>query len=385
VAERQGPLEKVVRRNTMDADITVIGAGVVGLAVAAELADGGNSVYIIEKEASHGRGISSRNSEVVHAGIYYPAGSLKGRLCVEGRVLLYELCNRYDIPHKKVGKLIIAMSEQEMDQIGQLMHRALQNGVSSVSLLGQRQIKEMEPHIKAFGGLFSPETGIISAHGLMDYYLHKAKGEGAEIACGTEVVGIAREQGGFLISTVNGRGERFDFTSERVVNAAGLYSDVIGRMTGKEYTHHYCKGDYFSIANVKSGIVNKLVYPVPEKNHVGLGVHLTLDLGGRMKLGPDATYIDRVEDYKVNAEKRDRYYESAVKFLPFIQREDVVPDMSGIRPKLQGPGEEFRDFVISEDLPGFINLIGIESPGLTAAPAIARYVKKMLNGTPADA
>jgi L-2-hydroxyglutarate oxidase LhgO len=379
------PLGKNGEEGDMDVDITVIGAGVIGLSIAAELADGRSNIYIIEKEASHGRGISSRNSEVVHAGIYYPAGSLKGRLCVEGRVLLYDLCCQHNIPHKKVGKLIIAMTENEMGQIEQLMQKALQNGVSSVSLLGQQQILEMEPHIKAFGGLFSPDTGIISAHGLMDYYLHKAKEAGAEIACGTEVMSIAQEQGGFVIGTVNGQGERFDFTSERVVNAAGLHSDVIARMIGKEYSHHYCKGDYFSIANVKRGIVNRLVYPVPEKNYVGLGVHLTLDLGGRMKLGPDATYISRVEDYKVNAEKGDQFYESAVKFLPFIRREDVVPDMSGIRPKLQGPGEEFRDFVISEDLPGFINLIGIESPGLTAAPAIARYVKKMFNGTHSDA
>jgi len=368
----------------MDADITVIGAGVVGLAVAAELADGRNNLYIIEKNASHGRGISSRNSEVVHAGIYYPARSLKGRLCVEGRVLLYDLCRQHNIPHKKLGKLIIAITEHEMGQIQQLHERAIQNGVSSVSLLGQQQVLEMEPHIKAVGGLFSPETGIISAHGLMDYYLHTARSRGAEIVCGTEVISIEQVNGGFMLSTINSQGERFDFSSERVVNAAGLYSDVIARMIGKEYTHHYCKGDYFSIANVRSGIVSRLVYPVPEKDHVGLGVHLTLDLGGRMKLGPDATYIDRTEDYKVRAEKGDQFYESAVRFLPFIRREDVVPDMSGIRPKLQGPGEAFRDFVISEDLPGFINLIGIESPGLTAAPAIARYVKKMSNGTQAD-
>ena len=364
----------------MDADITIIGAGAVGLAIASELADGRSNIYIIEKAASHGRGISSRNSEVVHAGIYYPAGSLKATLCVEGRELLYELCSQHGVPHNRIGKLIIAKTEHEMDQIEQLMQRALQNGVSSVSLVAQHQIQEMEPHIKAFGGLFSSDTGIISAHGLMDYYLHKAPIDGAEIVCGTEVVSIEQENGGFRIGTVNSQGERFDFTSERVVNAAGLHSDSIARLAGKDYTLHYCKGDYFSLSDVKHGVVKRLVYPVPEKNHVGLGVHLTLDLGGRMKLGPDTTYIDRIEDYKVDAEKRDHFYESAVKFLPFIKKENVVPDMSGIRPKLQGPGEAFRDFVISEDLPGFINLIGIESPGLTAAPAIARYVKNLFNG-----
>ena len=364
----------------MDADITVIGAGVIGLAIAAEIADQGKNIYVIEKNISHGRGISSRNSEVIHAGIYYPAGSLKGRLCVEGRELLYDLCQRYNIPHKKFGKLIIATTEHEMEQVEQLIERARLNGVTSVSMMEQRQIHAMEPNIRAFGALYSPETGIISAHALMDYYLHSAKRRGAELVCGTEVVSIEQSQGGFMISTVNIQGERFDFTSERVVNASGLYADEIARMIGKEYIQHYCKGDYFSIENAKSGIVRRLVYPVPEKNHVGLGVHLTLDLGGRMKLGPDATYIEKGEDYKVDAQKRDRFFESAVKFLPFIRKEDIVPDMSGIRPKLQGPNDAFRDFVISEDLPGFINLVGIESPGLTAAPAISRYVKNMLNG-----
>jgi L-2-hydroxyglutarate oxidase LhgO len=368
----------------MDADVTIIGAGVVGLAVAAELSERRLSVYVIEKNGSHGRGISSRNSEVIHAGIYYPKGSLKARLCVEGRELLYDLCRQHNIPHKRTGKLIIATTEDEMDQIDRLSERARSNGVTSVYLVDQKRIQEMEPNIRAVGGLYSPDTGIISAHALMDYYLQRAKANGAEIVCGTEVVSIGKEENGYRIGTLNGQGEEFEFTSERVVNASGLQSDIIARMTGKDYTLHYCKGDYFSIANTKKGIVQRLVYPVPEKNHVGLGVHLTLDLSGRMKLGPDATYIDRVEDYKVDADKGDRFYESAVKFLPFIRREDIVPDMSGIRPKLQGPGEEFRDFVISEDLPGFINLVGIESPGLTAAPAIARHVKKLLNSTGTD-
>lgn len=361
----------------MDADLTIIGAGVIGLAVASELADGKSSVYVIEKNESHGRGISSRNSEVIHAGIYYPKGSLKARLCVEGRELLYEVCRRHNIPHRRIGKLIIATTEHEMGQIQELLDRAKSNGVTSISPMDQKGILEMEPNIKAIGGLYSPDTGIISAHALMDYYLHEAKASGAEIVCGTEVVGIAMEDKGYRISTLNGRGEEFEFLSERVVNAAGLYSDTIARMVGKDYTLHYCKGDYFSIANAKKGIVNRLVYPVPEKNHVGLGVHLTIDLSGRMKLGPDATYTARVEEYKVASDKGNRFYESAVRFLPFIRREDIVPDMCGIRPKLQGPGEGFRDFVISEDRPGFINLVGIESPGLTAAPSIARRVKKM--------
>lgn len=363
-----------------DCDITIIGAGVIGLAIASELADNKKNIYILEKNESHGMGISSRNSEVIHAGIYYPPGSLKAKFCVTGREMLYETCMKNNIPHKKIGKLIIAVSEKEMEEIGHLMHNAKMNGVSSVSILGQRQVREMEPNVKATGALYSPDTGIISAHSLMNYYLHNAKSKGTEIVYGTQVTGIETISIGYKVATLNKKGDCFEFTTERVINATGLQSDHIARMIGKDYSLHYCKGDYFSIHNVKRGIVQRLIYPVPGKNHIGLGVHLTLDLTGRMKLGPDANYIDKVEDYRVDAAKAEKFYKAAVRFLPFIHSEDIIPDMSGIRPKLQGPGETFRDFLISEDLPGFVNLVGIESPGLTATPAIAKYVKNLLNG-----
>ena len=365
----------------MDSNVTIIGAGVIGLAIAAELADNNRNIFILEKNRSHGMEISSRNSEVVHAGIYNPPGSLKSSLCVEGRELLFETCRKNNIPHKITGKLIIATTENEMDEIGLLMQRALQNGIRSISLLDKARIKEMEPNITAVGALYSPETGIVSAHALMDYYLHCARMKGSEIVYDTRVTGITAIANGYSIATRNSAGECCEITSEKVVNAAGLQSDIISRMVGKDYQLHYCKGDYFSINNVKKDTVQRLIYPVPEKNHVGLGVHLTLDLNGRMKLGPDATFIERTEQYRVDETKREMFYESAAKFLPFLKKEDVCPDMSGIRPKLQGRGDGFRDFVISEDLPGFINLVGIESPGLTAAPAIARYVKQMLSGS----
>jgi L-2-hydroxyglutarate oxidase LhgO len=361
-----------------DCDIAIIGAGVIGLAIASELGDNNKNIYVLEKNGSHGLGISSRNSEVIHAGIYYPAHSLKARFCVEGREILYETCSKNSIPHRKIGKLIIATTEKEMGKLEQLMQNAFHNGVSTLSLLDKRQIREMEPFINAVGAIYSPDTGTISAHYLMDYYLDSAKKKGVEIAYGTTVVGIEELSRGYKVSTLDSSGNLFEFVAQRVVNAAGLHSDEIANMTGKDYALHYCKGDYFSIENVKRGLVQRLVYPVPEENHVGLGVHLTLDFNGRMKLGPDANYIDRVEDYRVDAAKAEIFYKAAVRFLPFIHPEDIVPDMSGIRPKLQGPDEKFRDFVISEDLPGFINLVGIESPGLTAAPAIARYIKDIL-------
>jgi L-2-hydroxyglutarate oxidase LhgO len=363
----------------MDSDVTIIGAGIVGLAIASELAERKKNIFILEKNAAHGLETSSRNSEVVHAGIYYPPGSLKAQLCVEGREMLYDICSRHGIPHQKTGKLIISTTKQDAESLQLLFENAKNNGIASVALLEQAMVKRLEPNIKAFAAIHSPETGIVSAHALMDYFLDKARKNGAELVCGTEVIGIESVYGGFKVATRNRTGEFFEFTTEKVVNSAGLHSDTIARMAGRECSLHYCKGDYFSLA-AKTGMVRRLVYPLPEKDHVGLGVHLTLDLQGRMKLGPDAAYTERVENYRVDAEKGDMFYESAVKFLPFLRREDLVPDMSGIRPKLQGPGEGFRDFVISEDLPGFINLVGIESPGLTAAPAIARHVRRTLNG-----
>lgn len=363
----------------MDADITIIGAGVVGLAIAAELADPGRNLYLIERSDTHGRGISSRNSEVIHAGLYYPAGSLKGVLCVEGRQLLYAACEEHRIPCRKTGKLVIAASEREMPALEQLARTARDNGAGDVSLIDQGQVQRLEPHVRAYGALLSPETGILSVHALMDHYLQSARRNGAEVVYGTEVVGIEPLDSGYRLTTVNRQGDYFDFDAERVINAAGLSSDTVAAMVGKDYVLHYCKGNYFSIANVKQGMVQRLVYPVPEEHHVGLGVHLTLDLGGRMKLGPDTEYIGRTEDYRVAAERKEAFYEGAVRFLPFLKREDLAPDMAGIRPKLQGPGEPFRDFVIREDLPGFVNLVGIESPGLTAAPAIARYVRRLLS------
>jgi L-2-hydroxyglutarate oxidase LhgO len=364
----------------VDCDIAIIGAGIIGLAIASAVSNNEKNIYIVEKNPTHGRGVSSRNSEVIHAGIYNPPDSLKARFCIEGKELLYETCARHNIPYQKIGKLIIATTEQERGTLEELMSNAERNGVFSVYFLDGPKIRTMEPHIRAIAGLHSPDTGIVSAHHLMDYYLQNAKKRGAEIVYGTNVTGIQKVSRGYQIATVDSSGDSFEFVAERVVNAAGLCSDEIAGMLGKKYSLHYCKGDYFSVNNVKKGLVQRLIYPVPEVNHVGLGVHLTLDLSGRMKLGPDTTYIERTENYKVDAGKGNRFFEAAVKFLPFIHREDIVPEMSGIRPKLQGPGEGFRDFVISEDFPGFVNLVGIESPGLTAAPAIARYVSNILTG-----
>jgi L-2-hydroxyglutarate oxidase LhgO len=359
-------------------DVAIIGAGVIGLAIAAQLARLDLNVFILEKNDSHGGGISSRNSEVIHAGIYYPEGSLKAGLCVEGRHLLYEIAAQKGIPHQKTGKLIVATSPEEKDEIEKLEATGRQNGVTSLSLLNRQQVAQMEPHIQAQAALYSPDTGIISSHHLMDHFLTQAQNNGARLVCRTSVTGIERESNNWRIFAQNDTDADFDFLSAIVINASGLYSDIIAGMMGSTYHLHYCKGDYCGITGVKTGLVNRLVYPAPAKNHVGLGVHLTIDLNGRLKLGPDATYIERVEDYMVEPEKASLFYELARNYFPFLKPENVYPDMAGIRPKLQGPNDLVADFIIRQDAPGFVNLVGIESPGLTASPAIARFVKRLL-------
>jgi L-2-hydroxyglutarate oxidase LhgO len=373
--------KKIVYKNIMEkVDITIIGAGVIGLAIAAEIARPDLSVFILEKNNTHGGGVSSRNSEVIHSGIYYPDWSLKASLCVKGNKMLYDIAAENHIPHKRTGKLIVAVTKKETEELEHLCISGRKNGVSSISMLNRKQVAGMEPNIYAQAALYSPDTGIIGVHDLMNYFLAGALNKKAEFLHHTKVVRIEKELGRYRIFTHNEKGESCEFSSAVVINAAGLESDIIANMIGNDYHLHYCKGDYCSISGVKPGIVQRLIYPVPEKNHIGLGVHLTLDLNGRYKLGPDTTYIDRQEDYKVAPEKVALFYQSARKFLPFLKKENVHPDMSGIRPKLQGLNDDFRDFVIKEDSPGFINLVGIESPGMTASPAIARYVKKKYLG-----
>ncbi len=359
-------------------DITIIGAGVIGLAVAAKLARPDRHVFILEKNETHGGGISSRNSEVIHAGLYYPGGSLKASLCVTGNRLLYEVAGRFGIPHKRVGKLVVAANSAEGDEIEKLCENGRKNGAGSLSLIGRRQLAQLEPHVKAQAALLSPETGIIDTHALMNCFLRQAEDKKARLVCRTRVSHIERESPGWRIFAEGDRGDAYEFLTAIVINAAGLASDTIANMAGAHYQLHYCKGDYCSLSGIGPGRIGRLIYPAPVKNQAGLGVHLTPDLNGRFRLGPDATYVERREEYGVSPEKAALFYEHARKFLPFLQPENVHPDMAGIRPKLQGPEDPFADFVIREDAPGFINLVGIESPGLTASPAIASYVEKML-------
>lgn len=367
-----------------DASVTIIGGGVVGLAIAAEIARRTPPVFVLERNDRYGQETSSRNSEVIHAGMYYATGSLKARLCVEGNKLLYEICQRGGVPHRRITKIITATRPEEERELQRIHALGTANGVA-LKMLTQAEVHSLEPEIVSVGGIFSPNTGILSAHGLMDYLYHTAKEGGAEVQTHCTVVGLERQTGAYQITIQEGA-ERSTFTSERVINAAGLESDTIAALAGIDvdqagYRLHYSRGCYFALPASLSACVKRLVYPVPTNET--LGVHAVVDLGGRLKFGPDIEYLtDRKLDYRVDDAKRHAFGASVRRILPHIKDDDLTPDMSGIRPKLQRAGEPARDFIIQEEsgrgLPGLINLIGIESPGLTASPAIARYVAAML-------
>jgi L-2-hydroxyglutarate oxidase LhgO len=365
----------------VDTEITIIGAGVIGLAIAEKISQDFRNVYLIEKHPTFGQEISSRNSEVIHAGIYYPEGSLKARLCVEGKALLYDYCKKYDIPFKNCGKLIVATSKEEIAVIEGIKITAVKNGVD-LAVLDQDQVAELEPNIFALKALYSPTTGIVDTHSLMKRLETNTLNNGGEIVYGSEVKGINKIDKGYEITLLDAVNNHYRFTTGIIINSAGLTSDKISEMTGikdDKLTIQFCKGEYFKVNPPKNKLINRLVYPVPHKNMEGIGIHVTIDMGGGVKLGPDVTYLEsNVYDYKVNPGKQEAFWKSAKKFLPFLEFDDIVPEMAGIRPKIQKPGEQIRDFYIMEEssrgYQGFINLIGMESPGLTSCIAIANYV-----------
>lgn len=366
-------------------DCLIIGAGVVGLAVAKELSFNEKDIIIIEKNRSFGQETSSRNSEVIHGGMYYPSGSLKAELCVNGRHLLYQLCNKKEIPYKKIGKLIIAADSDELSALEILLAQGISNGVQGLKIITQAQIKKLEPEVSGIVALYSSETGIIDSHRLMDYLLTSAKDNGATIAYNAEVSAIKKNNDGYTV-TIKNNGEIIEIKALVVINCAGLDADIIAGMAGvdifkEKYNLYYCKGQYFRVAAEKSKFINHLIYPVPRPKSAGLGIHATPDLSGSLRLGPDDCYLNsRIKDYSVDEKMKNVFCSSAAKFLPFLKEADLTADLSGIRPKLQPPQGEFRDFIICEEtekgLAGFINLVGIESPGLTAALAISRDVQE---------
>jgi L-2-hydroxyglutarate oxidase LhgO len=369
----------------MDVNITIIGAGVIGLSIARELSSEYSDVFMIEKNKSFGQEISSRNSEVIHSGIYYPKNSLKSILCVEGKELLYKYCKEKKINHKKIGKLIIATNSEEDKQLQLLLKNAKNNGVHDGEYLSYEEIKKIEPNIKVFSALFYPSTGIIDSYGLLKQLEADAKNNGANAVYNTEVIEIKKLTKGYLVS-VKDNSSKFSFTTKVLINAAGLFSDKISFLAGISdplYNLYFWKGEYFSVINGKNKYISHLIYPVPYKNNIGLGIHATLDVNNRMKLGPNAIFLpNKIIDYKVNENRKFDFFNSVRHFLPFIELDDLQPEQCGIRPKLQKPGDAFRDFIIKNEaergFENFINLIGIESPGLTSCLSIAKMVKNIL-------
>jgi len=373
----------------MDAEITIIGAGVIGLAIAEKVSEEHKNIFLVEKHITFGQETSSRNSEVIHAGIYYTKDSLKSSLCLQGKKLLYDYCNKYGVPYNNCGKLIVATSEEEISILEGIRQTAINNGVDDLVVLDRDQISEMEPNVFAIRALFSPSTGIVDTHTLIKQYETNTINNGGQIAYGSEVTGIKRIKDGYEITLLDADKSNYSFTSRVVINSAGLTSDKISEMVGIHDDNlkiFFCKGEYFRINPPKNRLVGRLIYPVPHPNMEGIGIHVTIDMGGGVKLGPDVKYLEsNIYDYKLTVSKQEAFYKSAKKFLPFLEFDDITPEMAGIRPKIQKPGEPQRDFYIEEEskrgYPGFINLIGIESPGLTSSISIAKYVNNLINYT----
>ena len=364
-------------------DVVVIGAGAIGLAIAARLATGSRSTLILERDSGPARGITSRNSEVVHAGIYYPADSLKASSCVDGRERLYAWCAERRVDHRRIGKLIVASREEELATLEDLEARGRANGVSRLELVDRAYVRHLEPQVEALAALESPDTGIVDGHGLCLSLLAEAEAHGAILALDRELVGLEPCAAGWRLEVL-AQGEVERIEAAVVVDAAGLDADRVAALAGLDldalaWRQHPCKGDYFVLGPGTAVAPTRLIYPVPQQ--AGLGIHATLDLGGRLRFGPDAEYVDEV-DFGVDPQKASRFREAVARYLPGLSDAEFVPDYAGIRPKLAGPGEAFRDFVVQEcsdfGAPGFVACVGIESPGLTAALSIAERVSQTL-------
>jgi len=361
------------------AKIVVIGAGVVGLAVAAGLSEKNQDVYLLEKNKKFGQETSGHNSGVIHSGIHYKPKSLKAELCMKGGRMLYDICEKSGIPYKKLGKLTVAIEGEEIDELERLMRQGEANGVEGLKMLEREEIKRLEPKVEVEKALYSPSTGILEPDELMNHFYTEVQRHNGMFVPVTEVTSIKKIGDDYEIGGVS-TDEKFTIHAEAVINCAGLYSDKVASMAGLNvdqlgYRLHLCKGDYFRLGG--KPLVKMLVYPVPKG--AGLGIHLTPDMSGGVRLGPNAYYVNEVS-YEVESSERE-FRADVERYLPSIAEREIRADSAGVRPKLEGPGEGFRDFVIRHEadkgLFGFINLVGIESPGLTASPAIAELVSRM--------
>ena len=360
----------------MDVDAVVIGAGVVGLAVARQLAEQGREVLVLEAEKTIGVHTSSRNSEVIHAGLYYPPGSLKARLCVEGRKLLYEYCAARGVPAQRLGKLIVATNEKQASALEALYRRGLANGVDDLAPLTREEARRLEPEVECVAALLSPSTGIVDSHALMLALQGDAEAHGAQFAFQTRVTSIARADGGFAVNTAAGDAVECG----ALVNCAGHGAHAVARAI-EGYPAHLipprflAKGNYFSVSGRTP--FSHLIYPMPVEG--GLGVHVTLDLGGRMRLGPDVHWVEELDYTPISGQEED-FRAAVMRYWPGIEDRGIASAYCGIRPKIAGPGEENADFRIdgpeTHGMSNLVNFFGIESPGLTSSLALAEYAAK---------
>lgn len=367
-------------------DALVVGAGVVGLATARALALRGLQVIIIERDSLYGGGVSSRNSEVIHAGHYYDPGSLKAQLCVQGRHRLMDYCLARSVPHQICGKLVVAGSAEELPRLQTLLQRGLTNGVEGLELLSGQQARQMEPSLQPAAALWSPRTGIVDSHALMTALLADAEAAGALLALKTPFSRARRVAGQWVVHTQSDSagGEPFAIQTRLLVNAAGLGAQAVARgiedlATQHIPEQHLAKGHYFSLG--RRSPFSRLIYPLPVDG--GLGVHLTLDLAGQARFGPDVEWLpggtpEAALDYRVDVTRQAAFEADIRRWWPELPPESLVPAYTGVRPKLSGPGQSAADFVVStprqHGLPGLVNLFGIESPGLTSSMALAEAV-----------
>ena len=360
----------------------MVGAGVVGLAIAARLSEKLNNVLVIDKNASFGEETSSRNSEVIHAGLYYPTDSLKATLCVSGKHKLYDYCQHRHIPHKRLGKLLVGHSADEEAYLYRLIEQASINGVADLSWLSQKQIQAFSPELSASCALLSPSTGIIDSHTYMQSLLADLEANGALFVAQTKFLSAEPSGQGFMVN-LESQGEALTLSSKYLINSAGLYCQQLANaIEGLSRKHipklHWCRGHYFAYSGKNP--FSKLVYPVPEAN--GLGIHASLDMGGQLKFGPDTQYVDELS-YQFGIGSKEKFVRAIRKYFPALDVEKLHPSYAGIRPKLQGKGEGFKDFNIqtqsTHGLPGLINLFGIDSPGLTSSLAIADHVIEQMS------
>jgi L-2-hydroxyglutarate oxidase LhgO len=353
-------------------DVAVIGGGVTGLASAVALAEAGASVCVLEREAKPGRATSTHNSGVIHAGLYYPTGSLKARLCVEGRDRLYDFCVKHRVPHSRCGKLVIAADDHEVPELELLRQKSHANGVTSVELVDAAFIKTKEPNVRAVAALWSPDTGILEAEALVKALEHLCRERDVALVVGSPLVGATTTANGIELATPHER-----FIAGTVVNAAGLYADTVSKMLGGMSFHIYpCRGEYAELKPSRRSMVNGLVYPLPHSSGAGLGVHLAKTTWGSVTLGPTICYQESKDDYEGGRLTLEDFVEPAQRLLPWLTLADLQPGGSGIRAKLQGPGDRVADFLIQRDTVNerVIQASGIDSPGLTSSLAIGNLV-----------